>query len=107
MELLVQIEVRRKDDILTLKFAKLFALWSNMSESETSNFSNPKVIYDEQKGRFVFVVLQQRTAPEISRVWLAVSKGETPDVVADWRLLGLFNSVLIINGTLTQADSFC
>jgi hypothetical protein len=82
-------EVRKKDGSLMLKagFRSFFSIYSGASEVGT-RFFDPKVIYDEHMGRFVIVVLQKGDSTQVSRIWLAVSNGETPDKVSDWYRFG-------------------
>jgi hypothetical protein len=77
-------EVRQKDG--TLKFRDSFQDFfsAKPASSDSNKFFQPKVIYDEHEGRFVLVVIQQVDSLQESRIWLAVSKDETPDVVSDW-----------------------
>jgi hypothetical protein len=96
-------EVRRKDG--TLLFRKGFqSFFSGFSEAlESSSFFDPKVIYDEHEGRFVIVVLQQSDSPQVSRIWLAVSTGETPDTGSSWNQFYI-NSIVSIGGVNAWAD---
>lgn len=98
------LEVRLKDDG-TLKFRDGFqSFFSAYPEASESNFFfDPKVIYDEREGRFVIVVLQSSDSKQMSRIWLAVSKDETPDVVTDWKQFYI-DSALSIDGSKAGAD---
>jgi hypothetical protein len=51
----------------------------------------------------VMVALQFATSPELSRIWLAVSKDETPDTASDWYPTYI-NSVVAIYGSNAWAD---
>jgi hypothetical protein len=77
-------EVRQKDG--TLKFRNSFQdFFSSIpAASDSSKFFQPKVIYDEHEGRFVLAVIQRVDSLQASRIWVAVSKNETPDAVGDW-----------------------
>jgi hypothetical protein len=70
---------------------------------DTTKFFDPKVIYDDYAGRFVIVALQQSDSPQLSRIWLAVSKNETPDTVSGWYQTYI-NSLVSIGGGNTWAD---
>jgi hypothetical protein len=96
-------EVRRKNGTLTLRrgFQNFFAAFSEARD--TNFFFDPRVVYDEHAGRFVLVVFQRRFAPDVSRIWLSVSKGETPDTIADWNQVYI-NGAVSINGSRTWVD---
>jgi hypothetical protein len=98
------LEVRQKDDG-TLKFRDGFqSFFSAFPQASGSHFFfDPKVIYDEREGRFVIIVLQRWYSPQLSRIWLAVSKDETPDVVTDWNQFYI-DSALTIDGSKVFAD---
>jgi hypothetical protein len=98
------LEVRQKDDG-TVKFRDGFQnFFSSYPEaSESHFFFDPKVIYDEREGRFVIVVLQRWYSPQLSRIWLAVSKDETPDLVTDWKKF-FIDSALSVDGSKAFAD---
>jgi hypothetical protein len=77
-------EVRQKDGTLMYRdsFQDFFSAIT--ASSESAKFYNPKVIFDEHEGRYVVGVLQRVDTTQISRIWLAVSKDETPDAIGDW-----------------------
>jgi hypothetical protein len=79
------VEVREKDG--TLKFSTGWQTFFSAvpAASDSVNFFQPKVIYDEHEGRFLLVALQQFNLLQISRIWVAVSKDETPESLTDWR----------------------
>jgi hypothetical protein len=95
-------EVRYKNGTLVFQ-DDLKGFFSSKSEASDigTTFSSPKVIYDEHAGRFVLVALQERApvplVQAISRIWVAVSKDETPDSASDWYPF-FINSVESIGG---------
>jgi hypothetical protein len=66
---------------------------------------DPKIVYDHYAGRFVVVALEQTTAPQASRILIAVSKTGSPAsaTAADWWSWSI-NSSLVIAGFATWAD---
>jgi hypothetical protein len=98
------IEVRKKDGTLMFRDS-LQSFFSATPQALTNNtrFFDPKVIYDEHEGRFVMVALQQGKAPQISRIWLAVSKGEAPDAVSAWNQ-AYIDSAMVLGGNNAYAD---
>ena len=97
------LEVRQKDG--TLRFRDGFqSFFSSIAQAlDTNFFFNPKVVYDEHQGRFLVLVLQRSTSPQISRIWLAVSTSETPDGTNAWRKVYI-DAALPIDGFKTFAD---
>jgi hypothetical protein len=97
------IEVRRKDGtfVFRIGFQNFFSRFTEAFDIDF--FFDPKVTYDEHEGRFVLVVLQRSIPLQISRIWLAVSKSETPDTSNDWYQFYV-NSVVSIGGSNTWAD---
>jgi hypothetical protein len=65
-------------------FQSFFSGFAEAFDTDNSGFFEPKVIFDEHSDRFVIVVLQRKSSPQISRIWVAVSKDETPDAIDDW-----------------------
>jgi hypothetical protein len=99
----VMVEVRLKNGTLTFRKG-LQNFFSGIPEALNSNrFFDPKVIYDEHAGRFVLVALSRNVTPEVSRIWLAVSKNETPDSISSWNQ-AYINSAITINGQNSWAD---
>ena len=96
------IEVRRKDGGLTYR-SSFESFFSDFTQAFSARFFDPKVIYDEHQNRFVVVVLQQSDSPEVSRIWLAASKDDTPDSIADWNQF-FINSAIVIDGNNAWAD---
>jgi hypothetical protein len=98
------IEVREKNGNLVYRdgIQDFFSAFPAASDFG-AKFFDPKVIYDEHQGRFVIVVLQQRFAPEVSRIWLAVSKDETPNTVNDWYSFYI-DSLETVDGNKVWAD---
>jgi hypothetical protein len=98
------IEVRQKDGTLTFRQAlrDFFGGFLESFEPDT-RFFDPKVVYDEHEGRFVVVVIQQGDSGEVSRFFLAVSKGEAPDRANDWYQINI-NSDVVIDGVNCWAD---
>jgi hypothetical protein len=66
---------------------------------------DPKIVYDHYANRFVVVALEQTTAPQASRILVAVSKTSSPatGTGADWWRYSI-NSSLTIAGFATWAD---
>jgi hypothetical protein len=79
-------EIREKDGqiIFGIHLQKFFS--AIPAAADSVNFFQPKVIYDEHEGRFVILALQEDGLQKISRIWLAVSKDETPQTFTDWNL---------------------
>jgi hypothetical protein len=77
------VEVRQKDGTLLFRDG-LQSFFSSLAASDSTDFYNPKVIYDEHKGRFVLVALQRVDSKQFSRIWVAISDDETPDAVNEW-----------------------
>jgi hypothetical protein len=98
------IEVRKKDGTLMFRDS-LQSFFSATPEALTNGtrFFDPKVIYDEHEGRFVMVALQQGKSPQISHIWLAVSKGEAPDAVGGWNQ-AFIDSAMVLGGNNAFAD---
>jgi hypothetical protein len=101
-----KIEVRKKDGSITYRdtFPNFFSAFPDASDPNTS-FVVPKVIYDDQKGRFVMVVAQRGVSGTsiIARFWLAVSKNETPDTVIDW-YISFIEATVLIDGSTAFAN---
>jgi hypothetical protein len=99
-------EVRYKNGTFVFRddFTCFFSSFSEASDLGAT-FSTPKVIYDEHAGRFVIAVLQERNVPVLpaARIWLAVSKDETPDSASDWNQF-FIDSIVSIGGNNARAD---
>lgn len=99
-----RLEVRQKDGNLTFR-EKFRSFFSNFTEAADPNseFRRPKVVYDKYAGRFVVVVMQLGyVGNDVSRMWLAVSKTETPDTTDDWHKT-FIGTDIVINGKNTYA----
>jgi hypothetical protein len=96
-----KIEVRHKNGTLVFRDT-IKGFFSGLAEAVEyyAIMYYPKVVYDEHEGRFVVVVLQAgytNTSLPISRIFFAVSKGETPASVGDWNQVAI-NASLVIDG---------
>jgi hypothetical protein len=91
------LEVRQKDGSLMFRdgFQSFFSEFPEASDPRTG-FLFPKVIYDEHAGRFVITVTQRGFAPEVSRLWLAVSKDENPNTGSGWWYKSFINTTVTV-----------
>jgi hypothetical protein len=97
------VEVRQKNGQLSYRKGLQSFFSSVLGALDTTRFFDPKVIYDDYAGRFVIVALQQNDSPQLSRIWLAVSKNDTPDTVSGWYQTYI-DSLVSIGGGNTWAD---
>jgi hypothetical protein len=99
------LEVRLRNGTLLFRdgLQSFFSRFPEANVTNSTGFLNPKLIYDEHEGRFVMMVLQTGFSPPFPRIWLAVSKNETPDTVSGWNQAFL-NSHVLVRGTNTFAD---
>jgi hypothetical protein len=99
------LEVRRKDGTLVFRngFQSFFSGFAEAFDTDAAGFFDPKVIYDDHKGRFLIVVLQRRSSPQVSKIWLAVSKSETPDAVDNWHKY-FIDAIVPVTGFDTYVD---